>query len=320
MRPLIILFGATASGKTALSLALAQRFSGEILSCDSVAVYRHMELGTAKPTLPERALIPHHGLDLCDPTHPCTAGDYARHARESLTGIASRNALPIVAGGTGLYLRALTDGLFPAPLANYPLRQLLRNRAASRGPQNLHRTLQRLDPKAAQLIHPNDTPKLIRAIEVSLPSTRQAARTPITEQWANHPRDPLTGFRILRLGLNPPRPELYHRINHRAAAMFQNGLVEETRTLIARFGPECRPFTSLGYAQATAVLNRTLTLEAAIAQAQQGHRNYAKRQLTWFRRDAEQNPTHWLQGTGDDPEIQAQATSLLVAHLAHPST
>ena len=309
--PLIVILGATASGKTALSLALAQRFAGEILSCDSVAVYRHMELGTAKPTLAERALVPHHCLDLYDPTHPCTAGDYARHAREALTGIASRATLPIVAGGTGLYLRALIDGLSPAPQANPALRTLLRTRAATRGPAHLHLTLTRLDPKAAQSIHQNDIPKLIRAIEVSL-----THRQPITDHWAQQGRDALTGHRILRLGLAPARPELYHRINHRAAAMFANGLVQETRRLIDRFGPDCRPFTSLGYAEAAAVLAGTLTLDAAIAQAQQGHRNYAKRQATWFRREAELHPVHWLSGTGDDPAILAEASSLVEQHLS----
>jgi tRNA dimethylallyltransferase len=307
MRPLIVLLGATASGKTALSLTLAQRFAGEILSCDSVAVYRHMELGTAKPTLQERALVPHHCLDLYEPNQACTAGDYACHAREALAGIASRAALPILAGGTGLYLRALLDGLFPAPQANPALRELLRRRAATRGPEHLHRTLRRLDPRAAQAIHPNDLPKSIRAIEVSL-----ANRRPITQQWEEQGREALTGYRILRLGLAPPRAELYHRVNRRAAAMFAAGLIEETRRLI---GPDCRPFASLGYAEAAAVLRAELTLDEAIAQAQQGHRHYAKRQGTWFRREAELHQVHWLEGTGDDPEIAARAAALVKAHL-----
>ncbi len=315
MLPLILLLGPTASGKTALSLALAQRFGGEILSCDSVAVYRHMELGTAKPSFAERALVPHHCLDLYDPTEPCTAGDYARHARESLAGIASRGALPILAGGTGLYARALLDGLHPAPQANPSLRLLLRHRAERRGPQHVHRTLQRLDPAAAAAIHPNDIPKLIRAIEVSL-----ANRHPMTTAREHTHRDALTGYRVLRLALSPPRPTLYDRINTRAAAMFANGLVEETRRLIDRFGPECRPFTSLGYAEASAVLRSELTLDAAIAQAQQGHRNYSKRQMTWFRREATLHPTHWLAALGDDPVTLTQATALIEQHLAHKET
>ncbi len=308
MLPLVVLFGPTASGKTALSLALAQRFGAEILSCDSVCVYRHMELGTAKPNVSERALVPHHLLDLYDPDETCTAGDYARHARAVLASLG--DTLPILAGGTGLYLRALLDGLFPAPPSDPALRTLLRARAARRGGASLHRTLARLDPRAAQLIHPNDVPKVIRAIEVSL-----AARRPMTEQWSAG-RDALAGYRILRLGVTPPRPELYARIDARAQAMFDGGLVDETRALIARFGPECRPFTSLGYAQAAAVLNGTLTQAEAVAQAQQGHRNYAKRQLTWFRREAELHPVHWLEGAGDDPAVQARANALIEAHLS----
>jgi len=312
MRPLIALFGATASGKTALSLALAQHFRGEILSCDSVAVYRHMEVGTAKPTPAERLLVPHHLLDLYDPTEACTAGDYARHARAALASLAERNTLPILAGGTGLYARALLDGLFPAPPQDLALRELLRQRAATRGAAHLHRTLAHLDPAAAERIHPNDVPKVIRAIEVCL-----AARRPISEQWQAG-RDALTGYRVLRLTLAPPRTELYRRIDARAAAMFTRGLIEETRQLIAQFGPDCRPFQSLGYAEASAVLRGELTEPEAISHAQQGHRNYAKRQTTWFRREAELHPTHLLEGPGDSPEIQAEAIALVTQHLTQP--
>jgi tRNA dimethylallyltransferase len=303
---LIVLAGPTASGKTALALALAERFNGEIVSCDSVAVYRGMEIGTAKPTLDERARVPHHMIDIASPDEPCTAGDYSRQARESILGIAERGRLPIVAGGTGLYLRALLDGLFPAPQRNEALRTRLRQRDSA----HLHRILTRLDPAAAAQIHANDAPKLIRAIEVTL-----AQRQPITTQWLKG-RDPLTGFHILRLGLNPPRPELYARINRRAAEMFDRGLVEETALLVERYGFECRPLTSLGYAQAVAVLRNQITRDEAIAEARQGHRNYAKRQLTWFRKDP---AIHWLPGSGSDEDITAQATGLVENHLAGES-
>jgi tRNA dimethylallyltransferase len=305
-QPLIVLVGPTASGKTSLALRLAEEFNGEIVSCDSVAVYREMEIGTAKPTREERALIQHHMIDIAWPNEACTAGDYSRQAREALTGITERGHLPIIAGGTGLYLRALIDGLFPAPPQKLGQRERLRKLATTRGPAYLHRLLTRLDPTAAAAIHANDVPKVVRAIEVSL-----AAEEPLTQQWQKG-RDTLTGYRILRLGLNPPRERLYERINQRAAAMFSSerpdgGLIQETERLIARYGKDCRPLTSLGYAEATAVLENELTREQAVAQAQQGHRNYAKRQLTWFRREPDM---HWLEGCGGDQEIIDKALHL----------
>ncbi|HWZ00776.1 MAG TPA: tRNA (adenosine(37)-N6)-dimethylallyltransferase MiaA [Edaphobacter sp.] len=299
--PLIVLVGPTASGKTSLAIRLAEEFNGEIVSCDSVAVYREMEIGTAKPTREERALVQHHMIDIVSPDEACTAGDYSRQAREALTGITERGHLPIVAGGTGLYLRALIDGLFPAPPQKPGQRERLRKLAKTKGPAYLHRVLARLDASAAAAIHPNDVSKVVRAIEVSL-----AADQPLTQQWQKG-RDTLTGYRILRLGLNPPRERLYERINQRAAAMFDRGLIEETERLIARYGADCRPLTSLGYAEATAVLQNELTREQAVAQAQQGHRNYAKRQLTWFRREPNM---HWLEGCGGDQDITDKALHL----------
>jgi tRNA dimethylallyltransferase len=305
-KPLIVLVGPTASGKTSLALRLAEEFNGEIVSCDSVAVYREMEIGTAKPSHEERALIQHHMIDIAWPDEACTAGEYSRQAREALNGITERQRLPIVAGGTGLYLRAFIEGLFPAPPQKPGQRDRLRKLATTRGPAYLHRMLTRLDPTAAAAIHINDVPKVIRAIEVSI-----AANQPLTEQWQKG-RDALTGYRILNLGLNPPRARLYERINQRAAAMFDRGLIEETDRLIARYGAECRPLTSLGYAEATAVLQNELTREQAVAQAQQGHRNYAKRQLTWFRREPNML---WLEGCGGDLDITDQALQLVSAHL-----
>ena len=309
-KPLIVLAGPTASGKTSLAIRLAERFNGEIVSCDSVAVYREMEIGTAKPTLEERALVPHHMIDIAWPDEQVTAGDYSRLAREALRGITERRKLPIVAGGTGLYLRALIDGLFDAPPSRPKLRDRLRERAEKKGAAHLHRVLTRLDAKAAEAIHPNDVPKVIRAIEVSL-SSEGETRTPMTEQWQRG-RDRLTGYRILRLGLNTPRARLYERINHRAAAMFDRGLIEETSRLIERYGRNCRALTSLGYAQAAAVLAGELTREEAVTQAQQGHRNYAKRQLTWFRREPEM---HWLAGLGSDEDIPTEAIKLVERFL-----
>jgi tRNA dimethylallyltransferase len=299
MEPLLIaIAGPTGSGKTALSLALAERFHGEIVSCDSVAVYHGMELGTAKPTLDERRRVPHHLIDVLPPDRFCTAGDYSRLARQALAEIAARGRLPIVAGGTGLYLRALLDGLFPGPRRSEELRERLRHSAQRHGAGWLHRLLRRLDVEAAARIHANDQPKLIRAIEVCL-----AARQPLTQAWQAG-REPLRGFRILRLGLDPPRPLLYRRLDVRARAMFAAGLIEETRGLLRKYGETPRAFDSLGYRQARAVIRGEMTEAEAVAATAQGHRNYAKRQLTWFRREPE---THWLHGFGDDPVVVEEA-------------
>jgi tRNA dimethylallyltransferase len=305
--PLVVIAGPTASGKTALAIALAERFDGEIVSCDSVAVYRGMEIGTAKPTRDERTHVPHHLIDVFTPDETCTAGDYSRLAREAIRGITERGKLPIVAGGTGLYLRALIDGLFPAPKRREPLRAKLRVRAEQRGAGYLHTILRRLDAKAAEIIHANDVPKVVRAIEVTM-----AGRDAMTRQW-QQPRDPLVGYRILRLGLNPPRAELYARINRRAAEMFESGLVEETTQLVETYGFDCRPLTSLGYAQAIAVIRGEMTRDEAVAACAQGHRNYAKRQLTWFRKDAEMR---WMAAFGSDLDTQRKADELVGRHIS----
>jgi tRNA dimethylallyltransferase len=278
-----------------LSLALARALQGEIVNCDSVAMYREFEIGTAKPTAEERRRAPHHLFDLVEPTGYITAGEYARRAREVLNEIKQRGHVPIVVGGTGLYLRALLEGLFAGPQRSEELRERLRERAAEKGSAHLHKTLTRLDASAAGKIHANDTPKLIRAIEVCLATRRQ-----MSEMWREG-RDPLSGFRILRVGLNPDRDTLYARINERACHMFDGGLVEETQQLLAKYGDAARPLTSLGYKQAVQFLRGELTREAAIAAAQQGHRNYAKRQFTWFRREPD---VVWMDGFGDDVEVQ----------------
>ncbi len=294
----VLLLGPTGSGKTALSLALAERFGGEIVSCDSVAVYRGMELGTAKPTKEERARVPHHLIDVAEPDEPFTAGEYSRRARAALREIAARGKFPIVTGGTGLYLRALTEGLFAGPARREDVRARLRQSAERHGSGWLHRVLLRLDATTAERIHANDTAKLIRAIEVCV-----AARKPMSQVMA---RDPLMGFRLLRIGLNPPRQQLYDRLNQRCAAMFATGLVEETRGLLERFGP-VKALDSLGYRQALRVLRESWSNDQAVRSAQQGHRNYAKRQMTWFRRERE---VRWIEGFGDEAETVREAAEL----------
>ena len=315
----VILLGPTGSGKTALSLELAERFGGEILSCDSVAVYRGMELGTAKPSKEDRARLPHHLIDVVEVDEAFTAGEYSRRARAALREIAAREHLPIVTGGTGLYLRALTEGLFAGPARREDLRSRLRASAERHGSAWLHRVLKRLDAATAERIHANDTAKLIRAIEVCV-----AARKPMSTILGSGEmaRDPLIGFRILRIGLNPPRaalppgdgfsPGLYDRLNQRCAAMFAAGLVEETRGLLERYGP-VKALDSLGYRQARGVLDGSMTEQEAVAAAQQGHRNYAKRQMTWFRREPE---VHWIEGFGDEAETARMAAELVDGAIA----
>jgi tRNA dimethylallyltransferase len=308
----VLLLGPTGSGKTALSLALGERFGGEIVSCDSVAVYRGMDLGSAKPSAAEQKQLPHHLIDVAEPGQTFTAGEYSRRARAALSSISARGRLPIVTGGTGLYLRALTEGLFAGPARQDALRERLqRGLARSQQRQSadwLHRILARLDPATAERIHANDTPKLIRAIEICL-----AGRKPMSEVLSNQAlaRDPLTGFRLLKIGLNPPRAALYDRLNHRCAAMFAEGLVEETRGLLSRFGP-VQALDSLGYRQAAAVIAGNASEAEAIAAAQQGHRNYAKRQLTWFRREKD---VHWLQNFGDRTESVRAAVEIVQARI-----
>jgi len=303
---LVVVLGPTASGKTALSVALARRFQGEVVNCDSVAMYRDFNVGTAKPTAEERARIPHHLLDCTDPLAEVSAGEYARQARKVVQEIAARGHLPIVSGGTGLYLRALLEGLFAGPARSEDLRERLRERVSERGADYLHRILRRLDPAAAERIHANDVPKAIRAIEVWF-----AERRPMTELW-QAVREPLAGFRILRLGLNPEREALYERINLRAAKMFDAGLIAETERLLGRYGNAARPIGSLGYKQAGQFLRGEVDRETAICAAQQAHRNYAKRQMTWFRREPD---VRWLDGFGDDPAVQGAAIGQISSEL-----
>jgi tRNA dimethylallyltransferase len=299
---LLVIIGPTGSGKTALSLELASQLNGEIVNCDSVALYREFRIGTAKPTPEEQTRVPHHLFDVVDPTAYATAGEYARIARKVIQEIHTRGALPIVVGGTGLYLRALLQGLFHGPERSEELREKLRARVKERGPEHLHRILRRLDFNAAEKIHANDVPKLIRAIEVCV-----SARRPMSEQWKGG-GEPLRGFRILRIGLDPDRSQLYARINERVREMFSVGLVEETRDLREKYGEAARPLTSIGYKQVVQLLNGELDPGGAISAVQQVHRNYAKRQMTWFRREPD---VVWLTGFGDTAEIIQKAIATI---------
>jgi tRNA dimethylallyltransferase len=300
--PLPVVLGPTGSGKSDLALRIALAVGGEIVNCDSLQVYRGFNIGTAKVPVAERQGIPHHLIDVIDPSQLFTAGDYARLAEAALREIAGRGRIPVLAGGTGFYLRALLDGLFPGPSRDQTLRTRLERREASRG-GSLHRILRRLDPAAAARIHPNDKNKTLRALEVRLIEGQPLSR--LFERG----RAPLSGFRPIKLGLDPPRELLYARLNARAAAIFERGLVDEVRHLLAAgVSPGAKPFESLGYKQALQVVEGSLTLEQALESTELQTRRYAKRQTTWFRKET---GMHWLAGFGDDPRVQADALAIV---------
>jgi tRNA dimethylallyltransferase len=300
---LIVILGPTASGKSALGIRLAEELGGEILVCDSTQVYRYFDIGTAKVSLGEQHGIPHHLVDLIEPQKIFTAGDYRQRALTVLDDIRRRGKVPILTAGTGLYLRALLEGLADAPTRSEELRDRLRHKAALRSPAHLHRILTRLDPDSAARIAPRDTQKVIRAIEM-----RILAGKPVTEIHSGDPR-PLTGYQVVKIGLLPPRAALYARIDSRVEAMLAAGWIEETRRLIARgISTETKPFQFIGYAQLRTHVEAGISREDATKQIQQATRRFAKRQLTWFRKDSN---VRWLAGFGDAPETLAAALQFI---------
>lgn len=299
----MVIAGPTGSGKSDLALNLAVEIGGEIVNCDSVQLYRFLNIGTAKTPVAERRGIPHHLIDLLNPDEVFTAGEYQRLGRRSLGEIAGRAKIPVIVGGTGFYLRALLDGLFEGPARD----QDLRDRLARRGPGSLHRLLTRFDPAAAQRIHANDTNKLIRALEVRL-----LTRRPITALY-EHNRRPLDGFRVLRLGLDPPREALAERLNTRCEQMFAEGLLDEVRAILRLGFPRgCKALESIGYREALLHLNGELSLQEAIVRTQAATRQYAKRQRTWFRREPEMV---WLSGFGNQEQTLEEAKCHVLKNL-----
>jgi len=306
---LVAVAGPTGSGKSDLALLIAETFDGEIVNCDSLQVYRHFDIGTAKLPLAERRGIPHHLIDILDPGQLFTAGEYARLARTTIAEISARGRLPILAGGTGFYLRALLEGLFEGPARDQPLRDRLSAREARR-PASLHRLLRRFDSTAAGKIHANDIPKVTRALEICL-----LTRQPVSRLYQQG-RDALSGYRTLKLGLLPDRETLNPRLDARCAWMFEHGLVEEVRRILALgFSPACKPFESHGYKQAIQLIQGEIGPRDAVFYAQRNTRHYAKRQITWFRRERE---LQWLKGFGDAPHIR-QAALARVANFLSPS-
>ena len=296
--PLVAILGPTGSGKSDLALAIAEFFNGEVVNCDSLQVYRYFDIGTAKLPVAERRGIPHHLIDILTPDCLFTAGEFARRARGTIAAITARGKLPIVAGGTGFYVRALIDGLFAGPSRDDGLRVRLARREVLR-PGSLHRILCRLDSEAARKIHPNDVPKVTRALEVCL-----LTRRPVTELFQTG-RDALSGYRTLKFGLFPDRDVLYERLDRRCQSMFENGLLDEVRGILALgYPPSSKPFESHGYKQALQMIRGELNWKEAVNYAQRNTRRYAKRQITWFRREAE---LHWLRGFGAEAAIQQAA-------------
>lgn len=290
--------GPTGTGKSHLALCLAREFRGEIVNCDSLQLYRGLDIGTSKPPLPERLEIPHHLFDLLNPSDVFNAGDYAASARPVLNDIAARGGLPMVVGGTGFYLRALLHGLAEGPRRSDDLRLRL-ERVESRRAGRLHRLLRRLDPETASRMHPNDRNKLVRAVEICL-----LARRPASQVFSAGSK-PLEGFRSLKLGLDPPRPLLHARIAERTVRMFQSGLLDEVRRLLqSGVQPDAKAFESIGYKECLAVIEGRISAAEAVHLTTIASRQYAKRQLTWFRKEA---GMIWLNHFGDSPQTLAEA-------------
>ena len=295
--PVIAVVGPTASGKSTLGLALAMQLNGEIINCDSVQVYKGIQIATAKVPAEERKNVPHHLIDFIPPEINYTAGEWAREAARKIEEIEARGRVPLLIGGTGFYLRALRRPFFPSPPTNEELRQRLNQIREKHGPEQLHRILQRLDSETAEQLYPRDWPRVQRAVEVRLQTGRQ-----ISEQKDLRPQPHESAHRLRIIALNPPREELYRRINERTEAHFAAGLVEEVRALLAQGVPaNSNALGAHGYRRVVEYLQGFRDLPGAIEQTRLDVRHYAKRQLTWFRRE---QGVAWFEGFGAEMEVQ----------------
>ena len=307
-RPLVLaILGPTATGKSAMALALAERFGGEIINCDSTAVYRGFDIGTDKVSDAERRQIPHHLIDIVNPTDEYTAAQYSRDAAAAVRLIHARGRLPILAGGTGLYYRALTRGLFPGPGRNAGLRRRLEGIAERRSAGFLHRLLHRVDPGSAARIQPRDVKRMVRALEVffltGLALTEHFART----------ESPLPDVDRLGIVIRLDAGAISERVTRRVDRQFERGLLDEVRGLLARGIPEsARPFGGLVYRQALEHLHGVRDETATRALISQENRRYARRQLIWFRKEPHLT---WLDGPGESPAVIAEASRLVEARL-----
>jgi tRNA dimethylallyltransferase len=302
--PIIAVVGPTASGKSDLGIALALRLGGEIINCDSVQVYREIEIATAKVPLEERRGVPHHLIDFVPPEVNYTAGDWARDALRTIDEIEERGHTALLVGGSGFYLRALREPFFESPPTDESLRRRLVRLRERRGAEHLHRILQRLDPQTAARLPPRNWARVQRALEVRLQTG-----VPYSEQQHARRAPPPHARRLRVFALKPPRAELYARIDARAGAHFQAGLVEEVRGLLARgVPPESNALGAHGYRRVVEYLRGERTLESAVEQTRLDVRHYAKRQLTWFRREP---GVEWVEGFGDDARVQESLVSRL---------
>jgi tRNA dimethylallyltransferase len=304
VRPIPAVVGPTASGKSDLGIALALRLGGEIINCDSVQVYRGIEIATAKVPIAERRGVPHHLIDFVPPERNYTAADWARDALAAIEEIEGRGRIALLVGGTGFYLRALREPFFEAPPTDAALRSRLVVLRERRGAEHLHGLLLRLDPESAARLHPRDWSRVQRALELRLQTGEK-----LSSRTGHRPAPPTQAARLRLFALNPPREQLYRRIDLRAEAHFRAGLVEEVRDLLARGVPAGgSALGAHGYRRVVEYLRGERTLEGAVAQTKLDVRHYAKRQLTWFRREP---GVEWVEGFGEDPRVQEEVARRL---------
>lgn len=280
--PVLVLIGPTAVGKTGLSLEIAGKFGCEIVSVDSMQVYRYMDIGTAKVEAALRREIPHHLIDIVDPDQPYHAARFVDDALAAIRQIQRRGALPLLTGGTGLYLRALLQGLFAGGRSDPAIRRELTERLQEQGSDTLHRELSGCDRQTASRLHPHDSARIIRALEVY-----QVTGTPLSSHLEHHGESARTTFaNLLCLGLDCPRPALYERIDRRSREMIDSGLAQEVRGLLKRgYGPELKPMQAIGYRHMLSYLSGDWSREHLLEHLARDTRRYAKRQMTWFRKD-----------------------------------
>ena len=308
MTPVVVaILGPTATGKSALALAVAERHHGEIINCDSTAVYRGFDIGTDKMARADRRGIPHHLIDIVEPTEEYTAAQYARDAAAAIRDVHARGRLPILAGGTGFYFRALTRGLFPGPGRDAPLRRRLESIAERRGVTFLHRLLRKVDPESALRIQPRDLKRLVRALEVFFLTGR-----PLTAHFADT-TSPIPDVHVVAIGLRLPPAEISERVTRRVDEQFERGLLDEIRTLLARGTPETvRPFGGLVYRQAMEHLHGVRDEPATRALIAQENRRYARRQLIWFRKEPNLS---WFDGPGESATTIDSVQRLIAERL-----